>query len=113
MIDSIFEVMMLLCFAASWPFNIYRSYVSRTARGKSIVFEIIVEIGYFCGIINKFVNDDVNYVIAFYLLDVCLVAVDMVLFFRNRRIDAQHPYYQLGEGGSDPKPRRHGRFYKC
>lgn len=103
MIESIFEILMLLCFAVSWPFNIYRSYVSRTARGKSIAFETIVEIGYFCGVVNKFVNDEINYVLAFYFLDIVLVAIDMALYFRNRRIDAQHPYYELGESGSDPK----------
>lgn len=92
MISSIFEVLMLLCFAASWPFNIARSYLSRTARGKSIVFEVIVEIGYFFGIANKIVNDQINYVIAFYILDIVLVAIDMCLYVRNRRLDRQNPY---------------------
>ncbi len=78
---------MLLCFAASWPFNIARSYISRTAKGKSIVFEVIVEVGYFFGIANKIVNDQINYVIAFYVLDIVLVAADMALYFRNRRLD--------------------------
>lgn len=97
MITSIFEILMLLCFAASWPFNIYRSYVSRTARGKSILFEIVVEIGYICGVANKVVNDDINYVLLFYFLDIALVLVDMALFVRNRRIDKAHPYYEVDE----------------
>ncbi|MCQ2085260.1 MAG: hypothetical protein MJZ21_03835 [archaeon] len=84
---TIFEILMLLCFAASWPFNIRKSYKSRTALGKSIAFEIIIEIGYFCGIAAKFLNDKVDFVIAFYVLDICLVATDMVLYFRNRKLD--------------------------
>lgn len=88
MIYSVFEVLMLLCFAASWPFNIARSYTSRTAKGKSIVFEVVVEVGYLFGVANKVVNDQINYVLAFYILDIALVAVDMCLYVRNRRIDA-------------------------
>ena len=31
---QVFEVIMLCCFGASWPFNIARSIRSRTAKGK-------------------------------------------------------------------------------
>ncbi len=87
MLGSILESMMLLCFAASWPFNIYRSWKSRTAAGKSIMFEIIVVIGYFCGIGSHIVNNQINAVIAFYVLDIVLVAIDMILFCRNKKLD--------------------------
>ena len=80
---------MLLCFAASWPFNIHKSWVSRTAVGKSIAFEVIIEIGYCFGIAAHAVNGDFNYVLAFYFLDICLVAIDMLLYFRNRRLDRE------------------------
>ena len=40
--SSIFEAVMLLCFAAAWPAAIHKSWVSRTARGKSLAFLIIV-----------------------------------------------------------------------
>lgn len=89
MIGDILEIAMLLCFAASWPFNIHRSWVSRTAVGKSIMFEIIVEIGYVCGIGSHIANDEINSVIAFYVLDIILVAIDMGLYFRNRKLDAE------------------------
>ena len=86
MIDGIFEVGMLLCFAAAWPFNIHKSYVSRTAKGKSIGFEAVVEIGYIFGMINNWI-EGMDYVMAFYVFDFCLVATDMALWFRNRRLD--------------------------
>ena len=89
MIGDLLEIGMLLCFAASWPFNIRKSYISRTAVGRSIAFELIIEMGYFCGVARKFVMNDINYVLAFYFLDICLVAVDMALFFRNRKLDTQ------------------------
>lgn len=88
MIAGLFEILMLLCFAVSWPFNILKSYRVRTAVGKSIMFETLVEIGYVCGMVNKIVIDDVNYVFAFYLLDFGLVAADMLLWARNKRLDA-------------------------
>lgn len=89
MLGNILEIAMLLCFAASWPFNIYRSWKSRTVAGKSIMFEVIVVIGYFCGIGSHFANDQINAVIGFYVLDICLVSVDMILFFRNKKLDRQ------------------------
>ena len=89
MIGDLLEIGMLLCFAASWPFNIRKSYLCRTAVGKSIAFELIIEMGYFCGVARKFVIDEINYVLAFYILDIFLVAIDMALYFRNRRLDAE------------------------
>ncbi len=89
MIGDFLEIGMLLCFAASWPFNIRKSYLCRTAIGKSIAFELIIEMGYFCGVARKFVIDEINYVLAFYILDIFLVAIDMALYFRNRRLDAE------------------------
>ena len=86
--SSIFEVLMLLCFAVSWPFNIRATYKARTARFKSVMFEVIVEIGYVFGMLNKVVNDSVNYVFAFYILDFVLVAIDLCLYVRNRHLDA-------------------------
>lgn len=45
----LFETIMLVCFGVSWPFNIYKSLRSRTAKGKSLQFEILVVIGYLFG----------------------------------------------------------------
>lgn len=89
MLGEILEVMMLLCFAASWPFNIHRSWKCRTAVGKSIMFEVIVVIGYFCGIGSHIVNNQINGVIVFYVADIVLVSIDMYLYFRNRKLDRQ------------------------
>ncbi len=82
-------MMMLLCFAASWPFNIHKSWTSRTAVGKSVAFELIVELGYFFGLARKFVTGDIDYVIAFYLLDIGLVVVDLLIYLRNKKLDAE------------------------
>ena len=93
MLTGIFEVGMLLCFAAAWPANIYKAYRARTTLGTSLPFMVIVEIGYVCGMLNKVVNDEVfvegvfNYVMAFYIFDFVLVLIGIIVYFRNMAID--------------------------
>jgi hypothetical protein len=87
MIDGIFEAAMLMCFAAAWPFSIYRSWKSRTSHGKSLFFMLIVVMGYIFGIMNKFLMNDINYVLAFYVLDMALVCIDVSIYLRNRHLD--------------------------
>lgn len=78
--------MMLLCFGAAWPSSIYKSYTSRTSKGKSIVFLVIVLIGYFAGILHKvFYNMDP--VIYLYIINALMVLADIFLYFRNVRLD--------------------------
>ena len=43
---EIFEIGMVLCFGASWPFNVIRAYKARTAKGTSLLFTLLIEIGY-------------------------------------------------------------------
>ena len=76
---------MLLCFGAAWPFSIYTSYTSRQVAGKSIIFLIIIFIGYISGVTHKALY---NYdaVIYLYLLNGIMVAVDIVLYWRNVRL---------------------------
>lgn len=83
---SIFETIMLLCFGAAWPFSIYTSYKTKTAKGKSVFFLIVLLIGYFAGIMHKiFYSYDL--VLILYLLNCSMVFIDIVLYFRNRRYD--------------------------
>jgi hypothetical protein len=80
---SIFEILMLVCFGAAWPFSIYRSLTSRAIAGKSVVFLIVVLVGYVAGILHK-VFYRYDYVIFLYALNGCMVLTDIVLYFRNR-----------------------------
>ena len=86
-IDGLFEILMLLCFAAAWPFSIYKLYKTRSTKGKSVIFSFIIILGYIFGITNKFVMNDTNYVLFFYFLDLCLVLVDTFLYYRNRHYE--------------------------
>ena len=85
---SIFEIGMLVGFGFAWPSNIYKSLKSRTAAGRSGIFLWAVIFGYVCGIINKILysNDIVLYL---YILNLVMVSIDTVLFYRNCRLDRE------------------------
>ncbi len=84
---QIFETLMLVFFGLSWPFNIAKSLRSRTARGKSLLFEAFIITGYLFGLAGKFISGNVTYVAAVYVLDILMVSADFVLTCRNRRLD--------------------------
>ena len=86
---EIFEVIMVVCFFLSWPISIRKSWVSRTAKGKSLVFELFLLAGYVFGVVSKFVSGRVSYVVVFYIINFIAISVDVCLYFRNRRLDAQ------------------------
>lgn len=44
-IVHVLEAGMLVCFGISWPFNIAKSLRSRTAKGKSVAFELLIIAG--------------------------------------------------------------------
>lgn len=80
---SPFEILMLLCFGAAWPFSIYRSAKSRSIAGKSLYFLIVVLLGYVAGVLHKAIYR-YDYVIYLYALNGCMVLADIVLYLRNR-----------------------------
>ena len=84
---QVFETLMLICFGISWPFNIAKSLKSRTAKGKSLQFELCVVIGYLFGICGKFVSGNISYVLVVYALDVTMVTFDIILTLRNMALD--------------------------
>ena len=91
--SEICEIVMLLCFGASWPLNVRKSWKARSTKGKSLWFLILIDIGYIAGIISKFTNESYMaaihqkwYVLFFYFLNFTMVALDIALYFRNRAI---------------------------
>lgn len=91
---EILEVIMIICFGASWPFNVIKSYKARTAKGKSLWFLCLIIFGYIAGIASKFLNEaymaDFStkwYVLFFYFLNLIMVTADLLLYFRNKKLD--------------------------
>ena len=94
--SELLEITMLLCFGASWPMNVIKSWRARTAKGKSLAFLCLIEIGYVAGVASKLLNPAYMasfaqkwYVLFFYVLNFTMVGVDLCLYFRNRRLDRE------------------------
>ncbi|MEF9989693.1 MAG: hypothetical protein RSA86_02025 [Christensenellaceae bacterium] len=85
---SIFEIIMLCCFGAAWPASIYRSYTSRSTKGKSLVFLIVILIGYVAGMLHK-LYFAFDFVIYLYALNFIMVLIDLMLYFRNKRLEKE------------------------
>jgi hypothetical protein len=80
---SAFEIIMLVCFGAAWPVSIYKSLKTRAVAGKSLPFLLIIFIGYIAGIIHKIVYH-YDLVMYLYILNALMVALDIILYLRNR-----------------------------
>ncbi len=83
---SIFEALMLISFGAAWPASIIKSLRSKTTRGKSLPFMFIINLGYVSGILHKIIYN-FDLIIVFYVLNFLMVSFDIILFFRNRKLD--------------------------
>ena len=85
---EILEILMVVCFGCSWPMNVRKSYLARTTKGKSLGFLIMICIGYVCGIASKIIGGSFKwYVMFFYVLNLCMVLLDVAMYARNYRID--------------------------
>ncbi len=88
MFSEIMEIGMVVLFGASWPLNVIKSYKSRTTKGKSLAFLILIFIGYICGITAKLTATNYKwYVLFFYVLNFIMVGIDLILYVRNYNLD--------------------------
>ena len=91
-----FEILMIVSFGASWPLNVMKSWKARTTKGKSLAFLLLIFFGYIAGITSKLINDDYManfsekwYVLFFYVLNFIMVGADVVIYFRNKKLDRE------------------------
>ena len=92
LIATICETIMVICFGVSWPLSIYKSYTSRSTKGKSPYFTMAIITGYVAIIIGKIVIQDFSGWLAIlkfvlYIVNLTMVSVDLGLYFRNRSIE--------------------------
>lgn len=85
--SSIFETAMLVCFGFSWPLNVIKAYRARTAKGTSLAFILLIITGYVAGITAKLLNSQRNYVLVVYFLNLAIVMINLLVYFRNRSLD--------------------------
>ena len=94
---NIFESIMLICFGFAWPLSIYKSFVSKKTAGKSLLFLIVLQIGYVAGILFKLTeywtnlktnpNETISINLYLYILNFVMITIDELLFLRNRKIE--------------------------
>ncbi len=94
---ELFEIIMIVSFGASWPLNVMKSYKARTTKGKSLPFLLLIFFGYIAGITSKLINDvsmaafaEKWYVLFFYVLNLIMVGMDLILYVRNRKLDKEN-----------------------
>ena len=96
---NLLEALMILCFGLSWPISIRKSWISRTAKGKSLFFEFFIWIGYVFGSARKVIlwmeagsaGTSLDWLFYlgwfFYILNIVEISIDMALYFRNVKLD--------------------------
>ena len=96
---DLLEALMILCFGLSWPISIRKSWTSRTAKGKSLFFEVFLLIGYIFGIARKCIlfsqamaagqSEGFLFYLGwfFYVLNFIEISIDVALYFRNDKLD--------------------------
>ena len=96
-LTNVLEALTIFCFGLSWPISIRKSYISRTAKGKSLFFEVFLLLGYACGIVRKIVqfsalgHSDFLFFLSsfFYVLNFIMISIDVYLYFRNTKLDRE------------------------
>ena len=83
---SIYEALMLLCFGASWPFSVIKSYKTKSVEGKSSLFLILVLIGYSSGIIHKIIYS-LDIVTILYVFNAIMVLLELVLYYKYKKTE--------------------------
>ena len=67
--SELLEAAMLVCFGLSWPLNAYKNFKAATAAGSSWQFIALIT--------------------TVYLINLACIGVNWIVYFRNRRLDAQ------------------------
>ena len=83
----ILETIMLVCFGFSWPLNVIKAYKAKTAKGTSLSFVLLIIIGYIAGISAKLISGQINYVLIAYILNLAIVSLNVIVYFRNVSLD--------------------------
>ena len=88
MMSSMLEATMLICFGLSWPINTMKAYKARSAKNMSLPFILLIIFGYVAGISAKLLVNQTNYVLVVYFINLVVVTLNLMVYFRNKRLDA-------------------------
>lgn len=102
-VTDLLEALTIFCFGISWPISIRKSLKSKTTKGKSLLFEVFLLIGYLFGIARKTIQvTALDYLkthaetlgrivftlsFFFYVFNFVCISIDVMLYFRNKKYD--------------------------
>ncbi len=89
MTAKILEAAMLIFFGISWPVNLAKSIRTGSTKGKSLLFLILIDLGYIAGITSKLVSTTFVWatdwwVFLIYVVNFTFVTSDLAMWFVNR-----------------------------
>ena len=89
MVAKVLEATMIILFGISWPFNLLKSIKSKTIKGKSFLFLILIDIGYIAGITSKFFSTTFVWatdwwIFVIYVINFSFVTADLIVYFINK-----------------------------
>ena len=89
---DLLEALTIFCFGLSWPLNVIKAYKAGTTKGTSLPFILLIITGYIAGITAKLISGQINYVLVVYLLNLAIVSMNVVVYFRNAALDRKHAH---------------------
>ena len=80
----------MIIFGVSWPLNVIKSITSKSTNGKSLLFLLLIELGYISGILGKIISNSITWVFVFYIFNFIMVSLDLILYFINRNKEKKY-----------------------
>ena len=92
MLTKVLEATMIILFGISWPFNLFKSIKTKSAKGKSLLFLVLIDLGYIAGITSKFVSETFVWetdwwIFMIYIINFVFVTADLIVYFINKSRD--------------------------
>ena len=89
MVAKVLEAVMIILFGISWPFNLLKSIRSKTTKGKSLLFLVLIDLGYIAGLTSKFFSTTFVWatdwwIFVIYSINFTLVTADLIVYFLNK-----------------------------
>ena len=89
MVAKVLEAIMIILFGISWPFNLLKSIRSKTTKGKSLLFLVLIDLGYIAGLTSKFFSESFVWstdwwIFVVYAINFTLVSADLIVYSINK-----------------------------
>ncbi len=94
MVAKVLEAAMIILFGISWPFNLIKSIRTGSTKGKSLLFLILIDVGYIAGITSKFFSTSFVWetdwwIFMVYVINFTFVSADLIMYFVNKKKESE------------------------